>query len=84
MDSTFLIDMMFDGKPIEEFEKILRSGEVGAEWGDLLHMCYCEESYESVGGDEGHLPNPLIDHNRLAYLKALITLLKNYGVLESK
>ena len=34
-------------------------------------MCYCEESYESVCGDEGYLDNPPINHERLAYLEEL-------------
>lgn len=84
MDSMTLIDMMFDSKPIEEFENLLRSGEVSAEWEELLHMCYCEESYVSVGGDEGYLPNPPIDHKRLAYLKTLITFLESHGISENE
>lgn len=43
-------------------------------------MCYCEESYESVGGDEGYLDNPPINHERLAYLEKLIKFLEDNGI----
>ena len=84
MDNTTLIYMMFDSKPIEEFEELLKSGTQVYDWGDLLRMCYCEESYESVGGDEGYMPNPPINHERLAYLNKLIALLESYGIKENK
>jgi hypothetical protein len=47
-------------------------------------MCYCEESYESVGGDEGYLPNPPINHERLSYLKELIAFLEGNGIKEAE
>ncbi len=84
MDNMMLIDMMFDSKPVEKFEELLKSGDVGSEWIDLLHMCYCEERYVSVGGDEGCVCNPSIDHKRLAYLKKLIVLLESYGIRENR
>ena len=76
-----LINMMFDGRPVEEFQQLWESKE-NLDWGELLHMCYCEESYESVGGDEGYLDNPPINHERLSYLKKLISFLKINGVEE--
>ena len=84
MDNMTLIDMMFDSKPIEKFEELLKSGTQGYEWGELLHMCYCEESYESVGGDEGYMLNPSINHERLAYLNQLIALLESHGITENR
>jgi hypothetical protein len=78
-----LIDMMFDGCPIEEFQQLWESKE-NLDWGELLHMCYCEESYESVGGDEGYLENPPINHERLAYLEELIAFLEDKGIDERK
>ncbi|MBQ6929789.1 MAG: hypothetical protein IJN27_05775 [Oscillospiraceae bacterium] len=82
MDEYMLVDMMFDNEPIEKFEELLKSGVVGPEWGELLHLCYCEESYEDIGGDEGYLENPPIDNERLDYLKKLIALLESYGIKE--
>ena len=79
-----LIDMMFDSKPIEEFEKLWKDRTCDAGWSELLHMSYCEQSYISVGGDEGHLENPTIDHKRLAYLEKLIAFLEGKGIKEAK
>lgn len=79
-----LIDMLFDSRPIEEFESLLKSEKKGLSWGRLLHMCYCEESYESVGGDEGCLPNPPINHERLSYLKELIAFLEGNGIKDAE
>ena len=84
MDDMTLIDMMFDSEPVEKFEELLKLGNIGVEWGELLHMCYCEESYVRVGGDEGYLPNPPIDRERLAYLEKLIALLESYGITENE
>jgi hypothetical protein len=78
-----LIDMMVDGCPIEEFQQLWESKEK-LDWGELLHMCYCEESYESVSGDEGYLENPPINHERLAYLEQLIAFLEDKGIEERK
>ena len=83
MDEYKLIDMMFDSRPIEEFQQLLESKE-NLDWGELLHMCYCEESYESVGGDEGYLENPPINHERLSYLEQLIAFLKEKGIEEKE
>ena len=84
MDNVTLIDMMFESKPIEEFEELLKLGTQGYEWGELLRMCYCEESYESVGGDEGYMLNPPINHERLTYLNQLIALLESHGITENR
>lgn len=43
-------------------------------------MCYCEESYYSVGGDEGYLANLPINHKRLSYLEKLIKFLEDNGI----
>jgi hypothetical protein len=83
MDEYKLIDMLFDRCPIEEFQQLWKSKE-NLDWGELLHMCYCEESYESVGGDEGYLENPPINHERLAYLEQLIAFLEDKGIEERK
>ena len=83
MDEYKLIDMMFDSRPIEEFQQLLESKE-NLDWGELLNMCYCEESYESVGGDEGYLENPPINHERLSYLEQLIAFLKEKGIEEKE
>ena len=83
MDEYKLIDMMFDSCPIEEFQQLWESKE-NLDWGKLLHMCYCEESYESVGWDEGYLENPPINHERLAYLEQLISFLEDKGIEERK
>jgi hypothetical protein len=84
MDTGDLMDMMFGGRPIEEFEKLLKSGDPKLDWGELLHMCYMEQSYERVGGDLGYEENPPINHERLAYLAALIDFLKRNGIKGNK
>ncbi len=43
----------FENGPIEIFERLLKEENQELERVNLLHMCYCIESYESVGGDEG-------------------------------
>ena len=45
-----------------------------------MHSCYWEQSYESVGGDEGYLDDPPINEKRLKYLEELITFLEESGV----
>ena len=82
MQKYDLIGMMFENEPIETFEKLLNEYNAQLEWGYLLHMCYCEESYESVGGDLGYMDNPPIDHERLAYLEKLINFLESKGITE--
>lgn len=82
MQEYDLIDMMFESEPIETFEKLLNEDNEGLEWGELLHMCYFEESYESVGGDSGYMENPPINHERLAYLEKLIRFLESKGIVE--
>ena len=77
-----LIMMMFENEPIEIFEKLLNEDNSELEWGYLLNMCYCEESYESVGGDFGYMENPPINHERLAYLEKLIDFLESNGIVE--
>ena len=74
--------MMFDSRPIEKFEELLKSGNPGHEWEELLHMCYCEESCERVGGDEGYMQNSPINHERIAYLNNLIALPESCGIKE--
>ena len=81
-DEFELIDLMFESKPIEKFQKLFTENREDFDWSKLLHMCYCEESYESVGGVEGYLDNPPINYERLVYLKRLITFLEDNGVKE--
>ena len=80
--AVVLIDMMFASRPIEEFEELWKNKE-NFDWGKLLHMCYWEERYESVGGDEGYMDNPPINYERLEYLRKLITFLKEKGIKET-
>ncbi len=75
-----LLDMMFDRSPIEEFEKLWRPGEDLLSWGELLLFCECEESYLSVGGDEGNSETPMIDHESLERLGKLIAFIEGKGV----
>ena len=82
-DTYTLIDMLFDRCPLQDFEKLLKSGDKMLDWGELLHMCYCEESYASVGGDEGYLENSPVDFKYLAYLEKLIAFLEENGIKES-
>lgn len=79
-DEFKLIDLMFESKPIEEFQKLFIENREDFDWSKLLHMCYCEHSYESVGGDEGYLDNPPINHERLKYLETLIKFLEDNGI----
>ena len=82
MQKCSLIRMMLKNEPIETFEKLFGEDHENPEWGYLLNMCYCEERYESVGGDFGYMKNPPIDYERLAYLKKLISFLEANGVTE--
>lgn len=82
MQEYDLIMMLFKNEPIETFEKLLNEDNAKLEWGYLLHMCYCEESYESVGGDFGYMENPPINHERLNYLEKLINILESKGIAE--
>ena len=70
--SIDLIDMMFCEEPLEAFQELLRNNCDDLDWGYLLHMCYCEESYESVGGDFGDEDNPPFNYERPDYLKKFI------------
>ena len=45
-------------------------------------MCYCEQSYENVGGDDGDSVNPHINFERLKYLDELIDFLEKLGIKE--
>ena len=82
MNTPDLVMMMFENEPIEAFEKLLDKDIPKSEWGYLLHMCYIEESYESVGGDDGYMENPSINYKRLAYLEKLIAFLESKGIAE--
>ena len=79
-DEFELIDLMFESKPIEVCQKLFTENQENFDWSELLYMCYCEESYESVGGDEGYLDNPPIHHERLKYLETLIKFLEDNGI----
>ncbi len=80
-----LIRMMFDSEPIENFKKLLEEDLANElDWGFLLHMSYMEKSYESVGGDDGFMDNPPINHARIEYLSKLIVFLEENGIKEKK
>ncbi len=80
MNADDLVFMMLKSEPLEIFENLLKEGNSELEWDKLLDMCYCEERYESVGGDLGNEENPPINYERLAYLERLIALLKQNGI----
>lgn len=82
LDEYALIDMMFDSSNIDSFKALWEQDKDAEKWGHLLHMCYCEESYESVGGDEGYLDNSPINVERLKYLEELISFLEGLGIKE--
>ena len=84
IDEFTLIDMMFNNSSIDSFKSLLEKDKDTEKWGRLLDMCYCEESYESVGGDEGYLENPPINFERLNYLKELIDFLEKSGIKGAK
>ena len=79
-DEHDLIDMMFESTDIDTFKLLLDNDNDAKKWSELLHMCYWEQSYESVGGDEGYLDDPPINEKRLKYLEELITFLEESGV----
>ncbi len=79
-DENILIDMMFDDSSIDSFKSFWDKDKDAEKWGRLLHMCYCEKSYVSVGGDEGYLENPPICFKRLKYLEELIDFLEKLGI----
>lgn len=81
-DEYTLIDMMFDSLSIDCFKSLWDIDKDAEKWGNLLDMCYCEESYESVGGDLGYLENPPINTERLKYLRELIEFLEMSGIKE--
>lgn len=78
-----LLTMMFGSEPMENFKKRLESGE-DSDWGFLLHMCYMERSYESVGGDNGFMEKPPINFKRIEYLDELIEFLEHNGIKEEE
>lgn len=75
-----LIDMMFASTDIGAFKILFEKDKDAEKWSELLHMCYWEQSYESVGGDEGYLKNPPINEKRLKYLEELIKFLEDSGI----
>ena len=79
-DEHDLIDMMFKSTDIDTFKLLWGKDKDAKKWSELLHLCYWELSYESVGGDEGYLDDPPIDEKRLKYLEELITFLEESGV----
>ena len=79
-DEHDLIDMMFESTDIDTFKLLWDNDNDAKKWSELLHMCYWEQSYESVGGDEGYLDDPPINEKRLKYLEELITFLEESGV----
>ena len=79
-DEHDLIDMMFASTDIGAFKILFEKDKDPKKWSELLHMCYWEQSYESVGGDEGYLENPPINEKRLKYLGELIGFLEGLGI----
>ena len=79
-DEHDLIDMMFESTDIDTFKLLWGKDNDVKKWSELLHSCYWEQSYESVGGDEGYLDDPPINEKRLKYLEELITFLEESGV----
>ena len=75
-----LVDLMFENTPIEVFDKLFTESLECYNWSELLQMCYIEESYERVGGDEGDTEDPPINYERLAYLGKLIEFLHDKGI----
>ena len=84
MNRPDLVMMMFEGEPIETFKKLFNKGRSELKWDELLRMCYCEESYESCGGDFGDEEEPEINYERIAYLERLIAFLEQNGVSAKK
>ncbi len=81
-DDLYLIDMMFASEPIDKFKKLWAVEKDIEKWQRLLYMTCCEDSYVSVGGDEGYLENPPINYERIEYLEELIAFLKSKGLVE--
>ncbi len=79
-DEHDLIDMMFESTDIDTFKLLWGKDKDAKKWIKLLHSCYWEQSYESVGGDEGYLDNPPINVKRIKYLEELIDFLEKLGV----
>ena len=79
-DEHELIDMMFESTDIDTFKLLWDNDNDAKKWSELLHMCYWEQSYESVGGDEGYLEDSPINEKRLKYLEELIDFLEQSGV----
>ena len=78
----YLVDMMFASEPIDKFMKLWDVEKDIEKWQQLMNMTCCEDSYESVGGDEGYLDNPPLNHERIKYLEELIVFLKSKGIEE--
>ena len=74
-----LVDMMFDSFSLDSFKSLWDKDKDSNKWGRLLYMCYCEEAYESVGGDDGDSDDPQINFERLEYLKKLIEFLRFFS-----
>ena len=79
-DEYDLIDMMFESTDIDTFKLLFENDKDPKKWSKLLHLCYWEQSYVSVGGDEGYLANPPINEKRLEYLRKLIEFLEGAGI----
>ena len=84
MKKTDLIDMMFEGRSINEFEVLLHTENTELEWGHLLHLSRFEKSYEEVGGDCGDEKDPPINRERIEYLEKLIAFLELNGIKEEE
>lgn len=81
-DAYTLISMMFKNASIDSFKQLWEMDKDAKKWGYLLNMTYCEDSYESVGGDHGYEENPPINLERVKYLEELIVFLEGLGIEE--
>ena len=81
-DAYTLISMMFENASIDSFKQLWEMDKDAKKWGYLLNMTYCEDSYESVGGDHGYEENPPINLERVKYLGELIVFLEGLGIEE--
>ena len=50
-DEYDLIYMMFESTDIDTFKLLWAKDKDAKKWSELLHSCYLQQSYESVGGD---------------------------------
>ena len=81
-DGRYLVHMMLSDEPIDKFKKLWDVEKDIEAWEQLLHMTHCEVAYTRVGGDEGYLDDPPINHEYINYLETLIEFLESKGLKE--